>query len=171
MVPALDRLDLRRLGMHLRLEARSVLCAVIESQAVISRPSSFGLLNGGDSGIFRTELVHCNALAFAFRHTVVQHPQVAFPAPHLQGCRIERDALNQPRVTGTSSQADNLPIRRFNPLISEPIWIPSPPDQAEVDQSLPCSASSLKAGLDGHDRQLRVRVGRDHFGRFTRHEW
>ena len=31
-------------------------------------------------------------------HRVVQHPQIAFRDPHLQGCRIERDALNQPRV-------------------------------------------------------------------------
>jgi eukaryotic-like serine/threonine-protein kinase len=31
-------------------------------------------------------------------HTVVQHPQIAFRDPHLRGCRIERNALNQPRV-------------------------------------------------------------------------
>ncbi len=31
-------------------------------------------------------------------HTVVQQPQIAFRDPHLQGCRIERNALNQPRV-------------------------------------------------------------------------
>jgi hypothetical protein len=79
-------------------------------------------------------------------HTVVQHPQIAFRDPHLQGCRIERNTLNQPRVWSGILDSEPVPIRERHSEIPKTV-------ACMIDRAL---ASSPKCAERGNSRTRKT---------------